>query len=246
MTVRILTTGLRSSEAGWEVEAMNTLKARASRGFLFLAIVMGLLLFVPTGTVQYWQAWAYLAVYFGASLLITVYLAKNDPALLERRLRGGPAAEKEKTQKVVMLITSMGFVASLVVPALDHRFKWSIVPPFVVIAGDILTALWFYIMFLAFRVNTFTSATIEIAEDQKVIDTGLYAMIRHPMYAGGLLLFIGTPLALGSFWGLLAFVAVVPAIIWRLLNEEKLLAKDLPGYIDYCAKVRWRLVPGVF
>ena len=109
-----------------------------------------------------------------------------------------------------------------------------------------MTAVWFYIMHLAFRVNTFTSATIEIVQDQKVISTGPYAYMRHPMYAGGLLLFIGTPLALGSFWGLLAFVVVLPALIWRLLNEEKLLAKNLPGYVRYCAKVRWRLIPGAF
>lgn len=145
-----------------------------------------------------------------------------------------------------MLFASIGFIASLVVPALDYRFKWSSVPLYAVIAGDILTTLWFCINFLVFKENTFTSATIEISEDQKVISTGPYAFVRHPMYAGGLLLFIGTPLALGSYWGILAFVAVLPALIWRLLDEERFLAKNLPGYIDYCAKVRWRLIPGVF
>jgi len=225
---------------------MSSLNRKAWLGLVFLALAMGLLLFLSAGTVQYWQAWTYLAVYFAASLLITLYLMKRDPALLKRRLSGGPTAEKEKTQKIIMLFTSAGFIASLVVPALAHRFAWSTAPLSAIITGDLLTALCFFIMFLVFRENTFTSATIEIAEDQKVISTGPYALVRHPMYAGGSLLFIGTSLALGSYWGLLAFVAVLPALIWRLLDEEKFLTQNLPGYVEYCAKVRWRLIPGVF
>jgi protein-S-isoprenylcysteine O-methyltransferase Ste14 len=225
---------------------MSNLNTKAWLGLVFLAIAMGLLLFLAAGTVQYWQAWAYLAVYFAASLLITLYLMKKDPALLKRRLSGGPTAEKEKTQKIIMLFASAGFIASLVVPALDHRFAWSSVPLYAMIAGDILTALCFYSMFLVFRENTFTSATIEIAEDQKVISTGPYAYVRHPMYAGGLLLFVGTPLALGSYWGLLAFLAALPALMWRLLDEENFLAKNLPEYAEYCEKVHWRLIPGIF
>ena len=161
-------------------------------------------------------------------------------------MSGGPSAEKTRTQQLSMLFASAGFIGSLIVPALDHRFAWSNIPISAVVAGDILTVVSFCIMFLVFRENSFASATIEIAEDQKVISTGLYAFVRHPMYAGGSLLFIGTPLALGSFWGLLAFLIVLPALIWRLLDEEKFLAKNLPGYVDYCAKVRWRLIPGVF
>jgi protein-S-isoprenylcysteine O-methyltransferase Ste14 len=175
-----------------------------------------------------------------------LYLMKKDPALMNRRMRGGPTAEKGKTQQIVMWFVSAGFIASLVVPALDYRFKWSSVPLYVIVAGDLLMALWFYVTFRVFKENTFTSATIEIAEGQKVISTGPYAFVRHPMYAGGLLLFFGTPLALGSYWGLLEFAVVLPALIWRLLDEEKFLARNLPGYVDYCAKVRWRLIPGVF
>ena len=223
----------------------DDLKARTWLGSFVLAIVMGLLLIVPAGTVQYWQAWVYLGVFFGASFLITLYLMRNDPALLKRRLSGGPTAEKEPVQKIIMLFASIGFIALLVVPALDYRFKWSSVPLSVVVAGDVLTALCFYIWHLVYKENSFASATIEIAEDQKVISTGPYAIVRHPMYASGSLLFIGTPLALGSYWGLLALV-VLPALLWRLFDEERFLAKNLPGYTEYCAKVRWRMIPGIF
>jgi protein-S-isoprenylcysteine O-methyltransferase Ste14 len=222
------------------------LNTKAGLRLVFLAIAMGLLLFLPAGTAQYWQAWAFLAVFFGASLLITVYLMKKDPALLKRRLSGGPTAEKERTQKIIMFFTTIGFITLLVVPALDYRFKWSSVPLYMVIAGDILTALGFYIVFLVYKENTFTSATIEVACDQKVISTGPYAIVRHPMYAGSLLYLLGMPFALGSYWGLLVLAATMPFLIWRLFDEERFLSRNLPGYTEYCAKVRWRLMPGVF
>ena len=225
---------------------MDSLKKRAWLGLVFLALAMCLLLFLPAGTLQYWQARLYLCVFFGMSVLITLYLMKNDPALLKRRLSAGPAAEKEKAQKIIMLFASIGFIGLLVVPALDYRFRWSSVPAYRVIAGNLLTAVGFYITFLVYRENTFTSATIEVASDQRVVSTGPYAVVRHPTYAGGLLYLLGMPLALGSYWGLLVFVAVLPALIWRLLEEEKFLAKNLPGYVEYCAKVRWRLIPRVF
>jgi len=225
---------------------MSKLITKGWLGLVALALAMGLLLFLAAGTIRYWQAWVYLAVYVGSSVSISLYLIKRDPALLERRMRGGPTAEKEKSQKIIMLITSAGFVASLVVPALDHRLGWSSVPISAVVAGDVLTALFFFVAFLAFRENSFASATVEVAEGQKVVSTGPYALVRHPMYAGGLLLFIGIPLALGSYWGLLGFLGALPALIWRLLDEENLLARSLPGYVEYCAKVRWRLIPWVF
>jgi protein-S-isoprenylcysteine O-methyltransferase Ste14 len=225
---------------------MNKLNAKAWLGFVFLAIVMGLLLFLIAGTAQYWQGWGYLVVFFGASLLITLYLMKNDPALLKRRLSAGPTAEKEKSQKIIMLFASIGFIGLLVVPALDYRFGWSRIPLCAVIGGDVLVAVGFYVIFFVYKENTFTSATIEIAEGQKVISTGPYAIVRHPMYVGGLLYCFGTPLALGSYWGLLAFAGMAPFLIWRLFDEERFLSKNLPGYTEYCAKVRWRLIPGVF
>jgi protein-S-isoprenylcysteine O-methyltransferase Ste14 len=225
---------------------MNKLNQRAWLGLICLAVIMGLLLFLAAGTVRYWQAWLYLGVFFGVSVLITLYLMKRDPALLKRRLSGGPTAEKERTQRVIMFFASVGFIGLLVVPALDYRFQWSSVPAYVIIAGDLLTVLGFCIVFLVFKENTFTSATIEVASDQKVISTGPYAVVRHPMYAGSLLYLVGMPLALGSYWGLLIFVAMLPALVWRLLDEEKFLSKNLPGYVEYRANVRWKLIPKVF
>jgi len=204
------------------------------------------LLFAGAGTLRYWQGWAYLGVYFGCSLPILVYLMKNNPVLLRHRMSGGPTAEKTKPQNFIMGLASAGFIASIVVPALDHRFGWSRVSIPVVIAGYLLMFIWFWIMFLVFKENTFASATIEISENQTVVSTGPYAVVRHPMYAGGLLLFISTPLALGSYWGLLSFLVVLPALLWRLLDEERFLKRNLPGYTAYCAKVKYRLLPWIW
>ena len=186
------------------------------------------------------------AYFFGASVFHALYLIRHDPALLQRRLKGGPTAEKERTQQIIMVCTSIGFIALLVVPALDHRFGWSLVPLPVVLAGNVLIAVGYYIIFLVFKENTFTSATIEIAPDQKVISTGPYAWVRHPMYAGGSLYLLGMPLALGSYWGLLPLIATMPFLLWRLFDEEKFLAKNLSGYSEYMQRVQWRLLPRVF
>ena len=223
-----------------------TLAARAWLSLVALAIVMGAILFVPAGTINYWQAWLYLVVFIGASAFTTGDLAKRDPALLERRLRGGPTAEHEPAQRLIMVLASLCFVALLVVPALDHRFRWSGVPLPMVLAGDVLVALGFYGILGVYRENTYTAATIQVEAGQTVIATGPYAIVRHPMYASALLYLVGTPLALGSYYGLLAFAAFVPVLIWRLLDEERLLARKLPGYQEYQRRVRYRLVPHVW
>jgi len=228
------------------IKAMSNLNTKAWSGFVFLAIILGLLLFVPAWTILYWQAWVYLAVFFTSSGVITLYLMKNDPALLARRISAGPRAEKEKTQKIIMFFVMIAFGAMFIVSALDYRFMWSDVPLYPVIAGDILVAVGFFIVFLVYKENTFSSATIEVDKEQKVISTGPYALVRHPMYSGGLLMLLATPPALGSWWGLLAFIPTAFLIIWRLLDEEKLLARDLSGYKEYQQKVRSRLIPGIF
>ena len=222
---------------------VKNLYAKALLSLVALAVSMGLLLFAPAGTTQYWQAWVYLGIFTAASLLTTLYLIVKDPALLKRRMSGGPTAEKQPTQKIIMLFASLGFIGLLVLPALDHRFGWSIVPISVVIAGEALVAIGFFFIFLVYRANTFTSATIEVAEDQKVISTGPYALVRHPMYASAFLYLVGTPLALGSYWGLSALLFMTSFLIWRLFDEEKFLAENLPGYTEYQKQVRHRLVP---
>lgn len=222
---------------------MKNLAAKTLFKAVVVAVAMGLLVFGPAGTLRYWQAWVYLPTFIGASILITIDLIRRDPALLERRSRGGPRAEKRPAQKIIMLFAAVGFAGLLLVPAFDHRFGWSAVPSVVALAGDLMVAIGFYFIFLVFRENTFTSSTIEIAKNQKVICTGPYALVRHPMYAGASLYLIGTPLALGSYWGLLAFGFLFSFVIWRMFDEEKFLTKDLPGYAEYRKNVRYRLIP---
>ncbi|MGO9014523.1 MAG: methyltransferase family protein [Dissulfurispiraceae bacterium] len=225
---------------------MRNLNAQAWLSLVVLTVVMALLLFIPAGTIDYWQAWVYLLIFMGSSLLTTLYLMKKDQALLNRRMRGGPTAEKRRTQKLIMLCMSICFIALLVVPALDHRFRWSAMPLSCVIVGDVLVAIGFYFIFLIYKENTFTSATIEVADGQKVISTGPYAIVRHPLYASSLLYLVGTPLALGSFWDLLTLSAMMPFLIWRLYDEESFLAGNLPGYTEYQKKVRHRLIPFIW
>jgi protein-S-isoprenylcysteine O-methyltransferase Ste14 len=225
---------------------MASLNARAWLALAAFGLAIALLLFGVAGTIHYWQAWVYLAIALGASLLTTLYLMKHDPALLERRMRGGPTAEREPRQKLIMLFASLGFIALLVVPALDHRFGWSAVPLRLVVVGDVLTALGFYMIFRVYRVNPFTAATIQVTPDQHVVSTGPYAIVRHPMYASASLYVIGTPLALGSYWGLLAVAATLPFLIWRLVDEERVLARRLPGYAEYQKQVPYRLLPRIW
>jgi len=225
---------------------MNSLNGRALRSSVLGTIALAALLFVPAGTLHYWQAWVFMAIFIGATTGITVYLAIRDPALLERRMKAGPAAEGETTQKIIMGIAMTGFLAAIVVPALDHRFGWSAVPVGLALFGDALIALGFLFVFFVLRTNTYGASTIQIAEGQTVISTGPYAMVRHPMYAGAVALLAGVPLALGSWWGLLPLMVLLPALIWRLLDEERFLIGNLPGYAEYRKQVRQRLLPFIW
>ena len=225
---------------------MQGLYVRAFRSSLFGALIMAVLVFLPAGTLNYWQAWVFMAVFVCASAVVTVYLAIHDPRLLERRMRAGPAAEKERPQQIIMLLAMKGFIGLLIVPAFDHRFGWSRVPTYISLIGDALIAIGFLLVFFVVKVNTYAASTIQVAEDQKVISTGPYAFVRHPMYAGSFPILIGTPLALGSWWGFSGLIVCVPALIWRLLDEESFLRKNLPGYTEYTDRVRYRLVPYVW
>jgi protein-S-isoprenylcysteine O-methyltransferase Ste14 len=225
---------------------MTNLNTRAARSLVIGAVAMAALLFLSAGTLDYWQAWVFIAVFVVASAATTVYLAIHDPKLLERRMKVGPGAEKETTQKIIMVLAITGFVALLVVPALDHQFGWSRVPPYLSVAADALIALSFLFTFFVFRENSYGASTIQIADDHKVISTGPYALVRHPMYAGALIMLAATPVALGSWWGLVILPLIALVLIWRLLDEEKFLERNLPGYIEYKNKVRYRLITHVW
>jgi len=204
------------------------------------------IIFLPAGTFNYWQGWLFFVFFFVGSSAIGLYLAIYNPVLLERRMSVGPTAEKETSQKIIILFAFFGFITLLVFPALDHRFGWSSVPPYASVAGDALVALGFILTFIVILQNNYAASIIQVVEGQKVVSTGLYACIRHPMYAGVLPMIVGMPLALGSWWGLFGLVLIVPVLIWRLLDEEKFLHKNLPGYTEYTKKVRYRLIPFIW
>ncbi len=225
---------------------MKSLARKTILGYAFLLVCLAAFLFAPAWNLDFWQAWVYLALFAAASAAITVYLWKRDPALLERRVKAGPIAEKESNQKLIQVFASLAFIGLLILPSLDHRFSWSHVPLGLVILGDTLVGLGFWVVFRVYKENSFAAATIAVAADQKVISTGPYAIVRHPMYSGALLLLLGTPVALGSWWGILMFLPMLLVIIFRLLDEEKFLRKSLPGYDDYCLKVPYRLIPSVW
>jgi len=225
---------------------LPSLKVKAFVGLGQLLLVMGLTVFGAAGTIRWPHAWILLGTFFGSSLAITLHLMKNDPELLERRVQAGPAAEKRKSQKIVQLMASLAFLATIAVPGLDRRFGWSHEPLWLAGLGEALVAVGFLLVFIVFRTNRFSSAVIEVAAEQKVIDTGPYAWVRHPMYAGALVLLAGIPLSLGSYWGLLSLAPMAAAIVWRLLDEERFLSKELPGYEAYRRRTRFRLVPGVW
>jgi protein-S-isoprenylcysteine O-methyltransferase Ste14 len=216
---------------------------RAFGGFLALIVILAALLFIPAGTLRYWQAWVFLAVFSAWVLAITVYLMRKDPKLLERRINAGPAAEQEPSQKIIQALASLSFIAIFIVSALDHRFGWSAVPLYAIALGDLLVALGFYFVFLVLRENTYAAGTIEVEPGQDVISTGPYALVRHPMYGGALIMLLGIPLALGSWWGLFTIIPMVIVLVWRIIDEEVFLVKNLPGYAEYRDRVRHRLVP---
>jgi len=220
---------------------MKDLNLKAFGGLLYIFIAFSALIFLPAWTFNYWQAWTFLTVFMGSISAIFMYLAKNDPNLLARRVK---TTEKEKSQKIIRFLVNLTFTALIVVSALDHRFAWSTVSSYVVVAGDVLVMLGLLIIFFVFKQNTFTAQTVEAG--QTVISTGPYALVRHPMYAGGLVMIVGIPLALGSLWGLLTIVLFTPVMAWRILDEEEVLAKNLAGYAEYRKKVKTRLIPFVW
>jgi protein-S-isoprenylcysteine O-methyltransferase Ste14 len=225
---------------------MDDLAKRALAGLARFQIALALMIILPAWSLTYWQGWLYWLLFGVSCVLITLYFLRHDRALIERRMQAGPAAETEPRQKLILTFASVALVATYVIAPLDHRFGWSTVPAWLALTADAVVAISFYGFFLTFRQNAFAAATVRVESEQRVISTGLYAIVRHPMYAFAVLLFLATPLALGSWWGLVPAALLLATLVWRLLDEERYLARNLPGYADYQRQVRTRLVPGIW
>src|SRR5882757_6555086 len=205
-----------------------------------------LMVFWPAGTFDYWRGWAFIAVFAAATLLPSIYLAATNPAALKRRMQAGPAAETRPLQKIIITFAFLMMGAMIVVSALDFRFGWSSVPAAVSVVGDVMVAAGLLISMITTIQNGYAAANINVESDQKVVSTGFYALVRHPMYFGNVVLMLGIPLALGSYWGLLFVTLGLAVLATRILDEEKVLAQQLTGYTDYVQQVQYRLVPYVW
>jgi protein-S-isoprenylcysteine O-methyltransferase Ste14 len=209
-------------------------------------IVLGALLFIPAGTFAYWPGWAFIVVFTVMTNAIGLYLAIKDPAALERRVKFGATKETRPLQRILIGVVTVALLATLVVSALDWRLGWSTVPVWAIVLGDVLVAGGLYLTLVVLQQNSFAASTIQVEPDQPVVSTGIYAIVRHPLYSGALLLLACIPLALGSYWTLIVAIAMVPALAWRILDEERFLKQNLPGYTDYCRRVRYRLIPNIW
>jgi protein-S-isoprenylcysteine O-methyltransferase Ste14 len=209
-------------------------------------LVLGLLLFVPAGTFDYWQAWLFIVVFVVSTWSPSVYLLRTNPAALQRRMRGGPTAEPRTLQKLIIAFSFFSLFAMVVVSVLDHRFGWSSVPATISVVGDILVAAGLGVAMLVVFQNSYAAATVQVEADQKLVSTGLYGLVRHPMYTGNVLMMLGIPLALGSYWGLVFVILGSIVLALRIRDEEKLLTQELAGYREYMQDVHYRLVPYVW
>jgi len=225
---------------------MNPLYRQALVRGVFGAVFLIALIFGSVGTWAYWQAWTFLAVFAASTLALTIYLAIYDRPLLERRLKAGPSHEQERSQRIIVSLVLVAFFAFIVLPVVDYRRNLSRVPAWVSIVGDAIIILSFLCIFWVIKTNSWAASNIRVESGQKVIDTGPYAYVRHPMYAAAVWLFVGMPLALGSWWSVALLIPFLPVLLWRLLDEERILALDLPGYTAYMRRVKYRLVPLVW
>jgi protein-S-isoprenylcysteine O-methyltransferase Ste14 len=211
--------------------------------FISAFVVLSAVFFLSAGTLYYWQAWVYLFILMVPAAFVGRYLFKNDPKLLERRMR---AKETQKTQKIVIALSVVFFLPAFILPGLDVRFGWSNVPFPVIIIADAMVLLGYLIVALVFKANSYASRIVEVEKGQKVISTGPYAIVRHPMYSGVIIFYLFSTLALGSYWAMIPAVHIIPLLIVRIIGEEKELLTNLDGYKEYVAKTRYRLIPGIW
>jgi protein-S-isoprenylcysteine O-methyltransferase Ste14 len=203
-------------------------------------LIISAILFIPAGSIKFWNAWLFMGVLFIPMLFVVIYLIIRDPELLFKRMNTN---EKEKTQKKVVLLTSIIFLFVFIISGLDYRFQWSTVPLLLEILTALIVLIGYILFFMVMRQNSYASRVVEIQEKQKVIDTGLYGIVRHPMYSAAILMFMFMPLVLGSFYALIPLVIFPFQMSTRMKNEEEILEKGLEGYIEYKKKVRYKVFP---
>jgi protein-S-isoprenylcysteine O-methyltransferase Ste14 len=211
--------------------------------FIMAIVFLGVIFFIPAGTIFYWEAWVYCAMLLIPMLFFLIYLLNKSPETLMRRMK---TTEKEKRQKLLIGLTWLVFLLAFVIPGLDFRFGWSRVPIWLVVVSALIILGGYLIFMLVVRENEYAARTVVVEKDQQVISTGPYSLVRHPLYTGVLLIFIFSPLALGSFWALIAFIPLPVLVILRIFNEEKVLSLQLPGYKEYMQKVKYRLIPYIW
>ncbi|GLV60544.1 membrane protein [Dictyobacter sp. S3.2.2.5] len=209
-------------------------------------IAFGLLLFLPAWTFNYWRAWVFIVVFALSTNIPSLYLALKNPEALKRRMHAGPGAESRPAQKIIITIAFLSLPAVMVFSAFDYRFGWSPVPDAISIVGDALVAIGLVLSMVVVIQNEYAAANVTVETGQKVISTGFYGVVRHPMYSFVLILMIGIPLALGSWWGLLVLVPGVIVLAFRIHDEEQMLTQELTGYSDYTHRVHYRLLPYVW
>lgn len=220
----------------------DLLRLVATRLAVGIPVLFGIL-FLPAGTLAYWEAWVYLGILLIPMVFVMVYLLKNEPDLLERRMR---LREKQAAQKRIIKLSYLYFLLAFMLPGLDHRFGWSEVPVAVVLFADAMVLLGYGLCILVFMQNRYASRIVEVEKEQTVITTGVYAIVRHPMYLGVIVMYVCSPLALGSFWAMLPAVLIIPILVARIRNEESVLARELRGYPEYMQKTRYHLIPGIW
>lgn len=216
---------------------------KALSRFVSGLLLISAILFISAGTLEYWNAWLFTGILFIPILFVLIYLSIHDPELLEKRLEN---RERESPQKKVILLSSVTFFTGFILAGLDYRFHWSTVPLPLVLLSAVIMLVGYIMFFMVIQENRYASRVVEVQKKQEVIDTGLYGVVRHPMYSAAILIFLFTPLVLGSFYALIPFLLFPFQMGLRIKNEEELLEKELDGYVEYKKHVKYRLVPFVW